>query len=94
MKDRLQYIIDTYYDGNVKAFAVNMGFAPSSVYSRVDSPEKAGVKLFIAILQKHQEISAEWLMRGEEPIHKYEAQALTRNLSELNKKVDSLMKKR
>lgn len=63
VKDRILYII-THYSLSVKKFAEILGMPQTTVNGYVTGTREPKMDFVIAIINRFENISAEWLMRG------------------------------
>jgi phage repressor protein C with HTH and peptisase S24 domain len=71
ISERISYIIDNHYNGNKKKFSESISFSPQVVSNIVSGRKsKPSFDVIKAILSTNDNINAEWLISGKEPMLK------------------------
>jgi transcriptional regulator with XRE-family HTH domain len=72
ISERISYLIDNQYNGNKKKFSESINFSPQVVSNIVSGRRsKPSFDVIKAILSTNDNINAEWLINGKEPMLKY-----------------------
>ena len=66
-KERIEWIVDTYYGGKIKNLAAAIDVAPSSFTRIMNDGTFPAWKTTALILRKHPEINPHWFLLGEGP---------------------------
>ena len=78
INDRIQYLIDSQYNGNKKKFAEKIGFAPQVVSNIVSGRKtKPSFDVLSAISSTIDDVNSEWLLTGEGEMLKKDAETST-----------------
>lgn len=76
ISERIFYIIENQYNGNKKKFAESINFSPQVISNIVSGRKsKPSFDVLKAILSTNDDINAEWLLTGVEPIYKHNYEA-------------------
>jgi phage repressor protein C with HTH and peptisase S24 domain len=71
ISERIAYIIDNQYNGNKKKFSESINFSPQVISNIVSGRKsKPSFDVIKAILSTNDNINAEWLINGKEPMLK------------------------
>lgn len=90
MVSRIKKIID-YYGVSDRAFAIKCGLNQPTLFNQLNGLRQVSLPVVIAILNNCEDISAEWMMRGEGEMLKSSITSTERErIAKLNAVVETL----